>query len=552
VVVLAIAGCGRMAATGASAPAPKAAATSAPALTAPAIQVVPSLALNHSSPTAVRVLPARVWAVSFDLRLAASSRVQVDLGYGTGPLVFASTARGGVSLLTDGRTTTLRVPSGWLRNGSVHVEATNARVAIDGRAVAVGSSRGNTLSLQLGAGRADVTALIASAAGDRGALLLHRLAELHARIPLGQFPVGADRGDQIQYNSTYWTSGFWAGALWQAAALVKAGGSMFANWALAVTVRHFGQERVPTHDVGFEYGQSSLAAWEARCRGARPPAALCARLKGSVLSAADELMALAASNPVVGTIPINNVGPNADMIVDSTMNVAILPWATSVTGNQAYARLALHQAQVISSLLVRPDGSTAQAADFDRATGALLDIATHQGVSSASTWSRGQGWAVYGFAQEAIAAHDLSLLRVALRLAGYVQTHLPAGGIPPWDYDAPAGSPVDVSAGVITAAGLFHLATACDRLAGVCTDPSQWTALGVRMLNAALSRASSQPPLGLLGSQVLNERGRGCWCNGGELSFGLTYAIEALALEQSGGLASLPANGQSDVDLRLR
>jgi hypothetical protein len=52
------------------------------------------------------------------------------------------------------------------------------------------------------------------------------------------------------------------------------------------------------------------------------------------------------------------------------------------------------------------------------------------------------------------------------------------------------------------------------------------------MLAAALTRADARPPLGFLGSQVLNERGRGCWCDGGELSFGLTYALEALNLER--------------------
>jgi hypothetical protein len=34
---------------------------------------------------------------------------------------------------------------------------------------------------------------------------------------------------------------------------------------------------------------------------------------------------------------------------------------------------------------------------------------------------------------------------------------------------------------------------------------------------------------------VLNERGRGCWCNGGELIFGLTYALEALNLKRVTG-----------------
>jgi hypothetical protein len=143
---------------------------------------------------------------------------------------------------------------------------------------------------------------------------------------------------------------------------------------------------------------------------------------------------------------------------------------------------------------------------------------THQGLSDRSTWSRGQGWGVYGFAVAAAELRDRSLLRVALKLAGYVRSHLPAGGIPRWDYDAPAGAPIDVSAGVITAAGLLHLAASCNALA------------------AALARAYPAPPLGLLPDQVLNERGHGCWCDGGELIFGLSYALEGLNLERSAGI----------------
>jgi hypothetical protein len=50
------------------------------------------------------------------------------------------------------------------------------------------------------------------------------------------------------------------------------------------------------------------------------------------------------------------------------------------------------------------------------------------------------------------------------------------------------------------------------------------------MLAAALTHASGVAPLGFLGGQVLNERGHGCWCDGGELSFGLTYALEGVRL----------------------
>jgi unsaturated chondroitin disaccharide hydrolase len=493
-------------------------------------------------------LPAPSPLVSFDVTLTPGSRLSVGAGAGpgagngpagdgagTGGSAGSSFVlrRGGgtaVSLVALGGSFALTVPSGWLRR-AWHVEWAGDRLAVDGRSYAVAAAQGPELKLRASQGHADVTALITSSAADRGALLLHRLAELHARIPPRQFPIGAEVSDRIHYGSTYWTSGFWPGALWQAAKLAPAY-ELFLRWALTATIQHVGQEHSGTHDVGFEYGESSLAAWQALCRagwsGASPQ--LCARLKRSVLAAADQLLELAASNPGSGTIPTN--ATTGDTIIDSMMNIAILPWASQVTGNPAYRRLASHHAHVVASLLVRRNGSTAQSVNFDRATGKVLLISTHQGLSSSSTWSRGQGWAVYGFSQAASDLHDRGLLRVALRTARYVAAHLPAGGIPRWDYDAPAGAPVDVSAGVITAAGLFHLAAACQVLPGVCVEPDQWVALGRRMLAAALTRADDRPPLGFLGSEVLNERGRGCWCDGGELSFGLTYALEAINLER--------------------
>jgi len=481
---------------------------------------------------AVEHLPARSWVVSFDVRLAPGSRLEVWLGYG-GPVTLEG--RGGRLrvALAHGRSDVLTRPPGWLGNGWWHFEATNARLVIDGRSIPVRASSTTTISFRAEAGRTHVDALIATASANRGLLLLHRLAELHARIPARRFPVGATLGDRIVYGSTYWTSGFWPGALWQAAAIAPERG-LFAGWALTATLEHFGQERADTHDVGFMYGESSLAAWKALCQGRSPPSpASCPRLKRSVLSAANELLALAASNPGAGTIPTDATSPRADTIVDSMMNIAILPWASRVSGDPRYARLAAHQARVIARLLVRPDGSTAQAVNFDRATGRVLLIGTHEGLSNGSTWSRGEGWALYGFAQTALDLNDRGLLQVALRVADFVASHLPAGAIPLWDYDAPARAPVDVSAGVITAAGLFHLAGACRALAGVCSnDSGRWIALARRMLAAALGRASDQPPFGFLGSQVLNEHRRGYWCDGGELIFGLTYALEGLRLEE--------------------
>jgi hypothetical protein len=482
-------------------------------------------------------LPAASWVVSFDARLAPASRLQVGLGYRGAPLTLSSTGRRLRIRLPDGRSYTVTTPPGWLAGGWWHIEATNTGLAIDGRSLPVPDSTATMISFRAAAARPRVSALIISSAANHGSLLLHRLAELHARIPTGHFPVGATLSDRIMYGSTYWTNGFWAGGLWQAAA----GGpnrSLFARWALTATLAHFGQERADTHDVGFMYGESSLAAWRALCRGrSGVPTDLCARLRHSVLSAANELLALAASNPGVGTIPTNTTSPEADTIVDSMMNIAILPWASRVTGDPRYARLAAHHAHEVERLLVRADGSTSQAANFNRRTGRVLSIGTHQGLSDRSTWSRGEGWAVYGFAQTAVDLQDRGLLRVALRVARFIASHLPSGGVPRWDYAAPAGAPLDVSAGVISAAGLFHLASACRTLAGVCaTSSSRWAALGRRMLNASLQHAGQEPPLGLLRSQVLNEHGRGCWCNGGELIFGLTYGLEGVRLATASGV----------------
>lgn len=461
------------------------------------VRVVPRIVLEHGSRT---------------IRLPSDADVSFDVSASAGLRVDGVTVRGG---------------------GARHVELARGTMTVDGRVASRRAPVGGALRFAVARGRAHVDALIVSPASDIAALLFHRLAELHARVPRGLFPTGATVGDRLYY-APGWTSGFYAGALWQAAALEPAGG-MFARWALTETVEHFGMERSPTHDVGFMYGQSSLNAWEALCAPRARPASLCARLRSSVVSAADELLALAATNPRAGTIPTNPTSPEAETIVDSMMNIAILPWATRFTGNQAFVRLARHQAAVIARVLVRRNGSTAQSANFDRATGRLISVTTHQGLSNRSTWARGEGWALYGFSVAASELRSRALLRLAERVAGYVAKHLPAGSVPRWDYDARAGAPVDVSAGVITSAGLLHLVRACRVLDGAaaCAAPAaRWTALARGMLAAAVAgNASVRPPLGLLRSQIEDERfGGGCWCNHGELIYGLSYALEALRL----------------------
>jgi unsaturated chondroitin disaccharide hydrolase len=220
----------------------------------------------------------------------------------------------------------------------------------------------------------------------------------------------------------------------------------------------------------------------------------------------------------------------AETIVDSMMNVGLLLWAKGETGDAAYSKTAARHARNVARLLVRSDGSTAQAVDVRRSDGSVRRIHTKQGLSDSSTWARGQGWAVYGFAQTGAELRDPDLLAVAERAAGYVDSHLPASGVPLYDYDAPADAPVDTSAGVITAAGLLRLADACAALPGACHDGARWRPLGTRMLHASLEFARRRPPLGFLGSQVYSLGGHARWDDRGEFLFGLAYALEAVSL----------------------
>ncbi len=434
------------------------------------------------------------------------------------------------SLPVDGQASRA-LPSPWAVSFDVRGPVTAAvgsqpvAIGLDGHGEASGTRAGRLVF----SGHGTVTNLLLSQQNTPASLLLHRLLELHARLAPGAYPYGADLSDRLYMSAPdNWNSGFYEGALWRAAALE---GEPFRSWALEATLLHLGHEGRPVADVGFMYGQSSLLAYEALCRHGNPAAALCAKLEHSIVAAADGQLRLAATNAKAGTVPDSPGGRHATTIIDDTMNISILPWASRLTGDPRYAQLARRHAKRIAALLVRPDGSTIQAVNFNRRTGRVISKATHQGISERSTWSRGQAWGVYGFAIDGMQLHSRALLRVSERLAQYVAGHLPAGGVPRWDYDAPAGAPLDVSAGVITSAGLFHLASGCRAMPGACRrSASVWNALARRMLAAALAYVSPHPPLGFLGSQELNEHAQGCWCNGAELTFGLSYALDAVGL----------------------
>ena len=404
--------------------------------------------------------------------------------------------------------------------------------APDWRRVELPNATADSIELRARRGSPRVAALVATGRGNRAALILHRVAALHTRTPLGDYPYGTGRGPRGELRfSDGWTTGFWPGALWRAYDMSRS--RLFRSWALAATLEHLGNEREKVHDQGFRYLESSAAAYDRLCDDAATRT--CRRLRASAIAAAETLLRLQRGNPGAGTIPTLPRGERcrdcatrneAETIVDSVMNAGLLDWAHRETGDGAYRRASLRHARGVARLLVRADGSTAQAVRLKRRTGRVIKRHTHQGRSNGSTWARGQAWAVYGFAQAGTNLESAELIRVAERAAAYVDDHLPQNGVPPYDYSAPGGRPVDTSAGVITAAGLFRLADACEAVDGACEQPGRWRPLARRMRSASL-RHVRQRPLGFLGDQVFTRGGSARWDDDGEFIFGTDYALEA-------------------------
>lgn len=87
--------------------------------------------------------------------------------------------------------------------------------------------------------------------------------------------------------------------------------------------------------------------------------------------------------------------------------------------------------------------------DYNATTGAVIKQHTSQGYADSSTWSRGQSWGIYGFANSTSSFRPCFVLSVTLdvvykhtqnityletsrRMAAYFINNLPSNGVVPW------------------------------------------------------------------------------------------------------------------------
>lgn len=166
------------------------------------------------------------------------------------------------------------------------------------------------------------------------------------------------------------------------------------------------------------------------------------------------------------------------VIIDSMLNLPLLFKASKVTGDKRYYDIALKHANTMADHIVRPDYSTYHTYNFDHITGKPIGGKTAQGYDDESCWSRGQAWAVYGFALAYKYTHCRRFLEISQKCAAYFMDHLNAVDMPCWDFDAAEEifAPWDSSAAVICASGLLELYE--------LTDDQQYQADAKRLLKA--------------------------------------------------------------------
>lgn len=174
------------------------------------------------------------------------------------------------------------------------------------------------------------------------------------------------------------------------------------------------------------------------------------------------------------------------LFIDIMMNVPIIFFAANETGDRELARIAAAHCRTTRDKIVRADGSTAHEGIFDLQTGAFLRETTHQGLAGNSAWARGLAWSLYGYSKCFTLTGNREFMDVAARNARYWIDHLPADGVPFWDFEAdlkqppPWGAQKESSAGAIAASGLLDLA----RLTNDSARRAEYEQCALKMLDA--------------------------------------------------------------------
>ena len=178
-------------------------------------------------------------------------------------------------------------------------------------------------------------------------------------------------------------------------------------------------------------------------------------------------------NPKVGAIKSWESGKRGQypVIIDNMLNLELLMRAARYFQLDTLRSIAITHARTTLRTHFRDDFTTFHLVDFDPQTGAVTARKTVQGYSDESVWARGEAWALYGYAMMArecaksgLTAESREFLAQATGIGKWVAAHLPADGIPYWDFSDPDRPNTwrDASAAAILASAFLDLARQLD------------------------------------------------------------------------------------------
>ena len=293
--------------------------------------------------------------------------------------------------------------------------------------------------------RADLATDAQLRSAENSAARSVRATEL--RLPYWAFTYYSRDNAWVIVGPDGWTSGYLPGELWRLYALTGDGWfRTHANTRLAPIARH--DPALTELDIGIRYFYSCASDFDLT----GDPAA-----RSRALGAANAMAT--GFNPAAGVVCLASATNTATVIVDDLMNVQLLWWAADHGGSPVLRSVANTQTLTTARDFVREDGSTYQFVSYESSTGVVVDRGTRQGSSDDSTWSRGQAWAIHGFANGYRETHNPVLLATARKVADWYLAYVPEDMVPYWDFETPdiPNAPRDSSAAAVAASGLIDL-----------------------------------------------------------------------------------------------
>ncbi|KAL7944114.1 glycoside hydrolase family 88 protein [Trichoderma barbatum] len=283
----------------------------------------------------------------------------------------------------------------------------------------------------------------------------------------GYFPHRTDSTHFLyQYEpSHWWTSGFFPGSIWllyERSLRVNLSFSseeilaQALNWQRDMEKEQFNKE---THDLGFMI----LPAFYRHYKHFQSTTSkdIIINAGRSLASRWSEKVQCLRSWDECLTKRFSFENPNDDflVIIDNMMNLDLLYICAELTGDDEYRRIATAHAHTTLQNHLRADSSTYHLVNYNPETGEVKGRYTVQGYDDHSCWSRGQAWALYGYATVYMYTKDEKFLDAANNCTRYFCSRIGnTHGAVFWDFDAPRPPVIlDTSAATIACSGILLL-----------------------------------------------------------------------------------------------